>query len=128
MTTPPSSASLTSNPPSTFTISHALSYPSVPPPSLSSSYGSPVVSYIPHRDHSLSPGVPLSRRSSNPRGNIERRFADPVSIRNNRSPSRHESIERGARVAETGQLIPRSRRDSQSVSATSAEAPAAVEG
>lgn len=128
MTTPPSSASLTSNPPSTFTIPHALSYPSVPPPSLSSSYGSPVVSYIPHRDHSLSPGVPLSRRSSNPRGNIERRFADPVSIRNNRSPSRHESIERGARVAETGQLIPRSSRDSQSVSATSAEAPAAVEG
>ncbi|KAG2107330.1 hypothetical protein BD769DRAFT_1630614 [Suillus cothurnatus] len=118
MTTPPSSASLTSNPPSTFTISHALSYPSVPPPSLSSSYGSPVVSYIPHRDHSLSPGVPLSRRSSNPRGNIERRFADPVSIRNNRSPSRHESIERGARVAETGQLIPRARP-------TSAEAPAA---
>lgn len=128
MTTPPSSTSLTSNPPSTFTIPHMLSYPSVPPPSLSSSYGSPVVSYIPHRDHSLSPVVPLSRRSSNARGSIERRFADPMSIRNNRSRSRHESVERGARVAETGQLIPRSRRDSQSVSATPSEASAAVEG
>ncbi|KAG1840842.1 hypothetical protein DFJ58DRAFT_857859 [Suillus subalutaceus] len=123
MTTPPSSASLTSNPPSTFTVPHMLSYPSVPPPSLSSSYGSPVVSYIPHRDHSLSPVVPPSRRSSNARGNIERRFADP--IRNNRSRSRHESVERGARVAETGQLIPRSRRDSQSIAATSSEVPAA---
>ncbi|KAG2367181.1 hypothetical protein BDR07DRAFT_1469677 [Suillus spraguei] len=116
MTTPPSSASLTSNPPSTFTIPHMLSYPSVPPPSLSSSYGSPVVSYIPPRDHSLSPVVPLSRRSSNTRGNIERRFAETMGIRNNRSPSRHESVERGARIAETGQLIPRSRPESQSVS------------
>lgn len=128
MTTPPSSASLTSNPPSTFTIPHMLSYPSVPPPSLSSSYGSPVVSYIPHRDHSLSPVVPLSRRGSNARGNIERRFVDPVGISNNRSRSRHGSIERGARVAETGQLIPRSRRESQSVSATSSDVSATVEG
>ncbi|KAG1779327.1 hypothetical protein EV702DRAFT_1025118 [Suillus placidus] len=111
MTTPPSSTSLMSNLPSTYTIPHMLSYPSVPPPSLSSSYGSPVVSYIPHRDHSLSPVVPLSRRSSNARGNIERRFADPVGIRHNRS----QSVERGARVAETGQLIPRSRRESQSL-------------
>lgn len=120
MTTPPSSTSLMSNPPSTFTIPHTLSYPSVPPPSLSSSYGSPVVSYIPHRDHSLSP-VPPSRRSSNARGNIEHRFVDPVGIGNNRSRSRHESVERGARVAETGQLIPRSRRDSQPVSAAAVE-------
>lgn len=124
MTTPPSSTSLMSNLPSTYTIPHMLSYPSVPPPSLSSSYGSPVVSYIPHRDHSLSPVVPLSRRSSNARGNIERRFADPVGIRHNRS----QSVERGARVAETGQLIPRSRRESQSVSATPLEVSAAVEG
>lgn len=130
MTTPPSSASLTSNPPSTFTIPHMLSYPSVPPPSLSSSYGSPVVSYIPPRDHSLSPVVPLSRRSSNTRGNIERRFAETMGIRNNRSPSRHESVERGARIAETGQLIPRSRPESQSVSvpATSSEVSTGVEG
>ncbi|KAG2120442.1 uncharacterized protein F5147DRAFT_785194 [Suillus discolor] len=127
MTTPPSSASLTSNPPSTFTIPHMLSYPSVPPPSLSSSYGSPVVSYIPHRDHSLSPVVPLSRRGSNARGNIERRFVDPVGISNNRSRSRHGSIERGARVAETGRLIPRSRRESQSISATSSDVSATVE-
>lgn len=128
MTTPPSSASLTSNPPSTFTIPHMLSYPSVPPPSLSSSYGSPVVSYIPHRDHSLSPVVPLSRRGSNARGNIERRFVDPVGVSNNRSRSRHGSIERGARVAETGQLIPRSRRESQNVSATSSDVSATAEG
>lgn len=128
MTTPPSSTSLMSNPPSTFTIPHMLSYPSVPPPSLSSSYGSPVVSYIPQRDHSLSPVVPPSRRSSNARGSIERRFADPVAIGNNRSRSRHESVERGARVAETGQLIPRSRRDSQSVPAASLDVSAVVEG
>ncbi|KAG1741571.1 uncharacterized protein EDB91DRAFT_1237184 [Suillus paluster] len=124
MTTPPSSASLTSNPPSTFTIPHMLSYPSVPPPSLSSSYGSPNVSYVPHRDHSMSPVVPLSRRSSNARGSIERRFAEPVT---GRSQSRHGSVERGARVAETGTLIPRSRRDSQNVSVT-AEASTAAEG
>lgn len=113
LTTPPSSASLVSNPHSTFTIPHMLSYPSVPPPSLSSSYGSPVV-----HPETMSP-VGLSRRGSNARGSIERRLVEPGSFRTSRSPSRRESVERGARVAETGTLIPRSRGASQSASVKS---------
>ncbi|OJA21413.1 hypothetical protein AZE42_01922 [Rhizopogon vesiculosus] len=123
LTTPPSSASLASNSHSTFTIPHMLSYPSVPPPSLSSSYGSPVV----HPEHPMSP-VGSSRRSSNARGGIERRFVEPGNFRTNGSQSRRESIERGARIAETGTLIPRSRGDSRSASVTSEASANAVEG
>ena len=70
-----------------------LSYPSVPPPSLSSSYAGP--------------DSPVELRGSRWRhGSIhELREAS-------RSASRHRSVERGARVAETGQLIPRSRAGS----------------
>jgi len=59
--------------------------------------------------------VGISRRGSNARGSIERRFVDQGSFRNSRSPSRRESVERGARIAETGTLIPRSRGDNRSV-------------
>ncbi|KAJ7054478.1 hypothetical protein C8F01DRAFT_1163508 [Mycena amicta] len=82
------------------TPSRGLSYPSVPPPSLSSSFGSPTVSYhMPHRerDHSLSPVEPQSRRNSIRRG-----------ARVVESGHRRGSVERGGRVAETGQLVPRS--------------------
>lgn len=70
-----------------------LSYPSVPPPSLSSSYAGPE--------------SPVELRGSRWRhGSIhELREAS-------RSGSRHRSVERGARVAETGQLVPRSRAGS----------------
>lgn len=70
-----------------------LSYPSVPPPSLSSSYAGP--------------DSPVELRGSRWRhGSIhELREAS-------RSASRHRSVERGARVAETGQLVPRSRAGS----------------
>ncbi|KAH7910674.1 hypothetical protein BJ138DRAFT_1135870 [Hygrophoropsis aurantiaca] len=119
LTTPPSSGSLSSNPPAPFPATlHTLSYPSVPPPSLSSSFGSPVVSYIPPRDHSLSPVEPLSRRDSSARGGFDRRIPDPATYRTfSRSHSRRGSVDRGARIAETGTLIPRSRASSQSASA-----------
>jgi hypothetical protein len=71
--------------------------------------------------------VGLSRRGSNARGSIERRFVEPGSFRTGQSQSRRESVERGARIAETGTLIPRSRGDSRSASVTS-EASAAGEG
>lgn len=102
-TTPPSSSSF--NPPPTFaTPSRGLTYPSVPPPSLSSSFGSPTIPYhIPHRDPSLSPTEPLSRRNSGVRvgrGTSDRRVAETGNLRHNR----RESVERGGRIAETGTL------------------------
>ncbi|KZT24161.1 hypothetical protein NEOLEDRAFT_1067957 [Neolentinus lepideus HHB14362 ss-1] len=121
ITTPPSSASLLSNPPAPYpAANHTLSYPSVPPPSLSSSYGSPIISYHrPPRDPSLSPIEARSRRDSyQRRGSFERRPGHAAgdssgSLRSiSRSQSRRESVERGVRVAETGILVPRSRTSS----------------
>ncbi|KIK60730.1 hypothetical protein GYMLUDRAFT_43563 [Collybiopsis luxurians FD-317 M1] len=130
LTTPPSSASLhnllqQTNMYGTAGIgSRALSYPSVPPPSLSSSFGSPTVSYhMAHRDASLSPIEPLSRRNSNAglHGSSRRgdwRVAESGNLRSisgSRSHSRRGSLERGARVAETGSLVrSRSRAGSHS--------------
>ncbi|KAF7975693.1 hypothetical protein HWV62_8809 [Athelia sp. TMB] len=96
LTTPPSSASLNSNPPAPYPggALHTLSYPSVPPPSLSSSLGSPTVTY------------PINRRGS---GGYTYRGTG----------SRRESVERGARIAETGTLVPRSRAGSHSLAPTS---------
>ncbi|KAG6332269.1 hypothetical protein ID866_6818 [Astraeus odoratus] len=113
LTTPPSSASLGSNPPPPYPAPnpHALTYPSVPPPSLSSSYGSPVVSYFPHRDNTVSPAEPLW---ANGRGGSDWRV-ESGTLRNGRNRSRRDSVERGARIAETGTLIPRSRAGSQSL-------------
>lgn len=131
VTSPPSSLSFDSNPAVSYGApSRGLSYPSVPPPSLSSSFGSPTVSYhMPHRDHSLSPVEPLSRRNSNPRRGTDWRVAEAGSLRGiNRSgdTSRRGSVDRGARVAETGTLVPRSRAGSQSL-ATTNEAPGSAE-
>ncbi|KAF6757631.1 hypothetical protein DFP72DRAFT_1044093 [Ephemerocybe angulata] len=82
-------------------LGRGLSYPSVPPPSLSSSFGSPNIPYhMPVRDPSSSPIEPLSRRNSNARrGSIDR----------SRGASRRASLDFGARVAETGTLVPRNR-------------------
>jgi hypothetical protein len=68
---------------------------------LSSSFGSPNISYhMPLRDPSLSPIEPLSRRNSNARrGSVDR----------SRGASRRASLDFGARVAETGTLVPRNR-------------------
>lgn len=100
--------------------SRGLTYPSVPPPSLSSSFGSPTVSYhMPHREPPLSPVDPPSRRNSMRRGGA--RVVESGSLRSI-SRSSSQSVERGARVAETGQLVPRSHPDGHTLSATT-EAP-----
>ncbi|KAH9835395.1 uncharacterized protein C8Q71DRAFT_765696 [Rhodofomes roseus] len=99
LTTPPSSASLTSNPPGPYPgAATTLSYPSVPPPSLSSSFGSPSTTY--HIN------AMYSRRES-----VDRRPAESGSFSRSQSQghSRRASVERGARVAETGSLLPRGR-------------------
>lgn len=123
VTTPPSSASLNSNPPAPYSPSsvHTLSYPSVPPPSLSSSFGSPSVSYhMPLRDPPLSPIDSVGRWNSNRRGSFDRRAPETGNYRAfSQNHSRRESVERGARVAESGTLIPRSRAGSQSLASTS---------
>ncbi|KAM6492617.1 hypothetical protein JOM56_012341 [Amanita muscaria] len=130
LTSPPTSISLHTDPiMSLGTPFRALSYPSVPPPSLSSSFGSPNIPYhIPHQDHSRSPVEPLSHRSSSTaRGGNDRRVAETGNLRNlSRSGSRRGSIEHGARIAETGTLIARSRAGSQSLPST-IEVPDAAE-
>jgi len=116
LTTPPSSVSLNSNAPivgpypgmSMAAPAQGLSYPSVPPPSLSSSFGSPVISYVPHREASHSPVEPLSRRNSN--------------AQQQQQMGRRRSVDRGGRIAETGMLVPRSRAGSHSLAATAEDA------
>ena len=114
-----SPASSLTNASTTMTYNNrGLSYPSVPPPSLSSSFGSPSVSFhMPHREHSLSPIEPLSRRNSNARrGSVERWVGGGPG---SGAASRRASMDRGARVAETGSLlsISRSRAGSHSLAA-----------
>ncbi|KAH9026287.1 hypothetical protein EDB83DRAFT_2508094 [Lactarius deliciosus] len=107
-TTPPSSsaprvlsaAALVAAPP------QPLSYPSVPPPSLSSSYAGP--------------DSPVE-----PRGSRWRHGSIHDLRQASRSASRHRSVERGARVAETGQLVPRSRAGSIVPGANNVPPPAA---
>ena len=100
ITSPPSS-SLNSNPPlSIGTPRLMLSYPTNPPPSLSSSFGSPSAYASPRREHSSSPVLGHRRPS------FDRRFGDSSStLPRGRSGSRRESVEGGARIAETGSLI-----------------------
>ncbi|KAM5532168.1 hypothetical protein V8D89_014193 [Ganoderma adspersum] len=127
LTTPPSIGSVAVSPP-TFAAGGArmLSYPSVPPPSLSSSFGSPSTSLhhtgpmaLASRDHDGTPSPVESfhsrRNSFNRRGSFERRIAETGTLQRrppSQSQSRRESVERGARVAETGTLVPRHRADS----------------
>ncbi|KAI0698050.1 hypothetical protein C8T65DRAFT_582172 [Cerioporus squamosus] len=129
LTTPPSVASVAVSPPTLMTGgARMLSYPLVPPPSLSSSFGSPStslhqttthpISFIP-RDHDGTPSPAESlhsrRNSFNRRGSFERRVVETGSLRSmsrGQSQSRRESVERGARIAETGVLVPRTRSDS----------------
>ncbi|KAI0674546.1 hypothetical protein C8Q78DRAFT_967530 [Trametes maxima] len=128
MTTPPSAAV---SPPA-FIVGGAriLSYPLVPPPSLSSSFGSPAASLhqpvaIPHgsRDPDGTPSPVESfnsrRNSFHRRGSFERRVAESGSLRSRGpSQSRRASVERGARIAETGSLVPRPRSGSFSLPET----------
>jgi len=82
-----------------------LSYPSVPPPSLSSSVGSPNVSI------SLSPNI--SRRNSVGHGNTS--TAIGVTGSTNAGVRRRVSVDRGARIAETGSLVGRRRGGSTGI-------------
>ena len=107
LTTPPSSASLQSNPPAPYPMAPpSLSYPSVPPPSLSSSLGSPVISFHGPLREPPSPIDPLSRNGSVHirRMSNDRRVAESGNLRD-LSRSRRASVERGARIAETGTLV-----------------------
>lgn len=127
VTSPPSSVPLQMGMGAFAVPQRGLSYPSVPPPSLSSSFGSPTVSFhMPQRDRdpSLSPIEPLSRRNSivgpGRRGSVDRRVAETGSLRNmnhtnSASVSRRPSVDRGSlpiggRIAETGSLIGRRSR------------------
>ncbi|KAN0109163.1 hypothetical protein V8E52_009594 [Russula decolorans] len=103
-TTPPSSTSAPRGRVSTTLAPQPLSYPSAPPPSLSSSYAGP--------------DSPVE-----PRGSRWRHGSLHDLRQASRSASRHGSVERGARVAETGQLVPRSRAGSVVPGATSAPPP-----
>jgi len=126
LTTPPSSSSMQSGgvgAPHAVSGVHALTYPSVPPPSLSSSYGSPVVSYFPQQE---GPPGPLRGGGGGARGGgggMEIGTGNGVGVgwRNGRTGSRRDSVERGGRIAETGTLVPaglRSRADSRGVAPT----------
>jgi hypothetical protein len=109
-TTPPSSASLQLHPPAPYPMPPpSLSYPSVPPPSLSSSLGSPVISlHMPNRDlpSPVEPATIIRRPSPNLHRNSvsERRVVESGNL-HEITRSRRGSVERGARVAETGSLI-----------------------
>jgi len=119
--TSPASSSLNSNPPLAIgTPRLSLTYPMNPPPSLSSSFGSPSAYASPRREQSSSPVHSFGRPDVvNRRPSFDRRFGDSSStLTRGRSGSRKESMERGARVAETGTLI-RSRGDSFSGSSPS---------
>lgn len=118
ITSPPSSLSYNvANALTHGTIPRGLSYPSVPPPSLSSSFGSPNISYhMPHREHSLSPVEPLSRRNSNA---TRMGVNESGNFRTmSHTGSRRASVDRGARVAETGSLLTRPRAASQNLPVT----------
>lgn len=105
--TSPASSSLNSNPPLAMgTPRLTLTYPTNPPPSLSSSFGSPSAYASPRRELSSSPVQSFGRPDVvNRRASFDRRFGDSGSALTRGRSSRRESVERGARVAETGSLI-----------------------
>ncbi|KAL1704759.1 hypothetical protein EV121DRAFT_259278 [Schizophyllum commune] len=109
--------------PGTATASSSLTYPSVPPPSLSSSFGSPTASYLPsrERDPSRSPG--LSRRSSSAfRGRVAE-TGSLADISRSHSQSRRSSVDQGHSRNDSAT----ERRVSQGLPSTS-EAPDELEG
>jgi len=91
-----------------------LTYPSVPPPSLASSVGSPTISIL--HQNGRSPVEPASRRDSFTRRVSASRVAESVNPRTGNSSgsiSHHVGLERGgSRIAETGTLSQRSRAGS----------------
>ncbi|KAJ3573077.1 hypothetical protein NP233_g2665 [Leucocoprinus birnbaumii] len=125
ITSPGSSESWTIH--NAMVAAQTLTYPSVPPPSLASSVGSPTTSTLhQHGLPSHSPLEPASRRDS-----LTRRTSRAPETGNLRtgnasgSTSHRVSVERGGRIAETGTLMPRSRAGSHSISSSTTEAPSA---
>ncbi|KLO14039.1 hypothetical protein SCHPADRAFT_915059 [Schizopora paradoxa] len=123
LTTPNSTSSLQTHPPAPYGQEGApggggggapiLTYPSVPPPSLSSSLGSPTISYYIGTREPPSPvdEYVLGRRDSlshtgsmnGVNGSGGRRVVESGSLRD-LPRSRRTSVERGGRIAETGTL------------------------
>lgn len=141
ITSPGSSESWTIH--NAMVASQTLTYPSVPPPSLASSVGSPSMSTL-HQHQPPPPPPPggvvttttphspigspsLSRRDSLARRGSASRAAEVGNLRSgNASGStghRVSTVERGGRVAETGMLMPRSRAGSHSIASSTTEAP-----
>lgn len=86
-----------------------LTYPSVPPPSLSSSLGSPIISRrnsVGPQQRQASPPPPPSPIAESTAGNLS---STTMAESNSQGVTRRASIERGARVAETGSLVSRNR-------------------
>ena len=114
LTTPASSTSLHSNPPLPYPMqAPQLSYPSVPPPSLSSSLGSPIIPF--HSPSVTSPDpldlTSLNRRNSNTahrrRGSSSARVVETGSLKDiseNRNRSRQQSVERYSHPSPTNSL------------------------
>lgn len=91
-----------------------LTYPSVPPPSLASSVGSPTTSTL--HQNGYSPLEPASRRDSLTRRGSANRVAESGNTRMSNpsgSTSHRMGLDRGgSRIAETGQMAQRSRAGS----------------
>ncbi|KAL1741723.1 hypothetical protein HDZ31DRAFT_44828 [Schizophyllum fasciatum] len=107
----------------TATASSSLTYPSVPPPSLSSSFGSPTASYLPARERDPSRSPALSRRSSTAfRGRVAE-TGSLADISRSHSQSRRSSVDQGHARQDSAT----DRRVSQGLPSTS-EAPDELEG
>jgi hypothetical protein len=110
LTTPNSDASLHSAPPTPPTAAPSvgrriLSYPAVPPPSLSSSLGSPSIPFhMPLWDSGPSSPIDIRGNNREPPGHGPRRPSGSMSRSHSRGRGSHD---RGARVVETGSLLSR---------------------
>lgn len=122
ITSPSSSESWTIH--NAMVAAQTLTYPSVPPPSLASSVGSPTVSTLgQHGMPSHSPVEPSSRRNSLARRRSLTRPNETGNLRTSNPSGSRVSVERGGRIAETGTLMPRSRAGSHSITSNTTESP-----
>lgn len=130
ITSPGSSESWTIH--NAMVASQTLTYPSVPPPSLASSVGSPSASTLNQNQPGMASHSPIESTTSSRRDSLARRGsasrpAEVGSLRGGNasgSTGHRASVERGGRVAETGTLMPRSRAGSHSIaSSNTTEAP-----
>ncbi|KIY45051.1 hypothetical protein FISHEDRAFT_61393 [Fistulina hepatica ATCC 64428] len=121
-TSPQSSGSYQQHPQFSTTPSRNLTYPSVPPPSLSSSFGSPTISYhMGYADHSGDTSSVVSRRSSGARRGRVAESGSLHDISRSHSQSRRESLERNGGVQQQQQQHAHAgvgRRSSQNLPST----------